>query len=112
MSRNKKPAKELPNKPRKYGSKFNDEWMEKKEYNAWLGGVEDDKSRARCTICSSTFDISNMRLSAIEDHHKGQKHLRRLAAIKNQSQSITSFFRINSTSSSSAKPVPSLLYQL
>ena len=58
MSRNKKPAKELPNKPRKYGSKFNDEWMEKKEYNAWFGGVEDDKSRALCTICSSTFDIS------------------------------------------------------
>ena len=93
MSRNKKPAKELPNKPWKYGSKFND---------------EGDKSRARCTICSSTFDISNMRLSAIKDHHKGQKHLRLLAAIKNQSQSITSFFRINSTSSSSAKPVPSL----
>ena len=47
MSRNKKPAKELRNKPGKYGRTFNDEWMKKKEYNAWLSDVKDDKSRAR-----------------------------------------------------------------
>ena len=42
----KSEAKEQPNKPRKYGSKFNTEWKLKKEYSSWLTGVEGDDSRA------------------------------------------------------------------
>ena len=85
-------TKEQPNKPRKYGSKFNTDWKLKKEYSSWLTGVEGDDSRAYCSLCSRSFDVSNMGLSAIYDHHNGMKHLRRFKALNNKDQSITSFF--------------------
>ena len=74
-------AKEQPNKPRKYDSKFNEEWKLKKAFSAWLTGVEGDDSRAYCSLCSRSFDVSNMRLSVIDDHHNGLKHMMRFKAL-------------------------------
>ena len=104
-ARYKLKTKEQPNKPRKYSSKFNTEWKLKKEYSSWLTGVEGDDSRAYCSLCSRSFDVSNMGLSAIYDHHNGMKHFRRFKALNNKDQSITSFFgQRPATPSSSSNP--------
>ena len=52
-----KTSKELPNKRRKYGSKFNEEWIKNKDFCDWLSRVEGDDSRAYCSACSRSFDI-------------------------------------------------------
>ena len=71
-----------PNKRRKYSSRFQVEWLEITKYKKWLRHVDEDLTAAECTVCQSRFDVSNMRVTSIESHHMGQKHKKRISAIK------------------------------
>ena len=52
---------------------FNQKWLENCEYSGWL--KEDaNKHSAKCSLCSKTFDISNMGEAAVRSHKDGAKH--------------------------------------
>ena len=52
---------------------FNQKWLENCEYSGWL--KEDaNKHIAKCSVCSKTFDISNMGEAAVRSHKDGAKH--------------------------------------
>lgn len=52
---------------------------------SWLRPVRNDKFSARCSICSSTFSLSNMGRRALTNHMNGKKH-KEIA--KNQTSAI------------------------
>lgn len=48
---------------------FNKMWLEKLEYKEWL--LESGRNKARCSVCSKEFDISNMGEAAVKVHMQG-----------------------------------------
>ena len=60
---------------------FNDTWLTKLEYSAWLG-KHASKYMARCTVCPKDFELGNMGRRALTSHAGGAKHKSKLQAKK------------------------------
>ena len=60
----------------KYTSRFSDQWLDRKKHPTWtwLEKVDGDDSNARCNLCNTNFDVSNMGVCSIPSHEKGKKH--------------------------------------
>ena len=52
---------------------FNENWLQKDRYKHWLHR-DSNNHKARCRLCSKSFDIGNMGESALVSHLKGIKH--------------------------------------
>ena len=52
---------------------FNQKWLENCGYSSWLKQYA-NKCNGRCSVCSKTFDISNMGEAAVCCHRDGSKH--------------------------------------
>ena len=52
---------------------FNENWLRKDRYKHWLRR-DSNNYKARCRLCSKSFDIGNMGESALVSHLKGMKH--------------------------------------
>ena len=61
---------------------FNDRWLSYSKYSAWLqwgAGV----ASAKCKLCKSSFDVSNMGETALKCHAGGKKHRTRVEELEN-----------------------------
>ena len=52
---------------------FIENWLQKDRYKHWLRH-DSNNHKARCRLCSKSFDIGNMGESALVSHLKGIKH--------------------------------------
>jgi hypothetical protein len=70
----------------KYKCRFQGKWLDKNSYPAWtwLQRVPGDDNKARCSLCRTDFDISNMGLSSIKSHEKGKKHIENSSHVQQQ----------------------------
>lgn len=75
----------------KFKTTFNNEWLTDSAFASWLQAVPADPHRARCTLCSKTFDLSNMGRQAIVSHKSGVKHQRNSTAATKQQPTLTKF---------------------
>lgn len=53
---------------------FNDDWFKSDDYKNWILRDSESKCKARCAMCSKSFDVSNMGECALKYHMKGKKH--------------------------------------
>lgn len=74
---------------------FNDMWLQKPEYAAWLVRDRENKHHAHCNVCRRSFDISNMGEPALRSHSKGNKHCE---LVKVKTGNVAHFFRTVSAS--------------
>ena len=73
-------------------SVFSDLWLDKKEFGDLLMR-DDNKYSSVCKVCKKTFDISNMRDTAVKSHAKGAKHMSLLQQRRQSCRtSISSYF--------------------
>ena len=61
----------------KYNCKINPEWLKIKKYKDWLALLPNDETKLKCKVCQTSFDILNMRKSAIESHYNRACHKKR-----------------------------------
>ena len=74
---------------------FNSAWLQEELFKPWLGTVEKDNHKARCIVCSLTFELSNIGKQALISHSKGKKHVKKMkyaSKTKQQQQQLKSFF--------------------
>lgn len=69
---------------------------------AWLAQAQ-QSSKARCKICSVTFELGNMGKQALISHAKGKKHLRRVG-LSSQQISMNSFVTMQKQESKETSP--------
>lgn len=62
---------------------FQDDWLDRNIFSdwTWLEKVDSDKSKGRCCVCNTNFDVSNMGISSVKSHAKGKKHIDRVKAV-------------------------------
>ena len=46
---------------------FREEWLTNVKYKLWIAKTK-EKTVARCTLCKSDISLSNMGISALDDH--------------------------------------------
>ena len=51
-----------------------DDWLKDPDFTGWLVKVRKDKTKARCSVCQKTIDLSMSGRSALTNHTKGKKH--------------------------------------
>jgi len=54
--------------------KFKDAWLENEAYKDWLLCDSKDEHKARCSLCTKTFEIASMGESALRSHVKSKKN--------------------------------------
>ena len=74
----------------KYNCKINPEWLKMPKYSTWLQLVPNDETKLHCKSCNTSFDILNMRKSAVESHYNRAAHKNRSALLN--AQPISGFF--------------------
>ena len=52
----------------KYTCKIQESWFLIEKYKGWLCKVDGDDTMLFCSACQTSFDIQNIRKSAIESH--------------------------------------------
>lgn len=52
---------------------FNKSWLEKAEYKKWLM-QDDDRYKAKCSVCNKAFNVSGMGESAVKLHMNGKSN--------------------------------------
>lgn len=62
---------------------FNERWLLDSEYSSWLKPVEKDPFSAFCSLCKTTFCLSNMGKRAVRSHMAGVKHKRAVCSVSN-----------------------------
>ena len=74
------------------------------QYSTWLAVVACDRMKARCKVCLTNFDVSNMGEAALRSHAKGEKHQRRLSQLSDSktNPSIAVFYSASQTTTSPA----------
>ena len=84
--------------------KFSDRWLTVEQYSTWLAAVASDRTKARCKVCLTNFDISNMGETALRSHAKGEKHQKRLSQLSDSktNPSIAVFYSASQTTTSAA----------
>ena len=56
---------------------FQDEWLEEDEFSSCFALVLDDNKKAKCKVCTKSFELSDMGIGALTSHHtKSDKHKR------------------------------------
>ena len=79
----------------KYTCKIQESWFLIEKYKGWLCKVDGDDATLFYSACQTSFDIQNIRKSAIESHFSRVVHQKKFA-IKNSTlktiPTITSFF--------------------
>ena len=53
---------------------FVDDWLKDPDFTGWLVKVKADKTKACCSICHKTIELSTSGRCALTDHAKGKKH--------------------------------------
>lgn len=71
-------------------TKFQINWLDNPEFKDWIQQLPNDIKKAKCSICQSTFSLSNMGTRALRSHAKSAQHQKRLKAMK-QSFSLKCF---------------------
>ena len=57
-------------------------WTEHPDLFSRITTVKDDNKMARCTKCTTTFNLSNMGEQALKYHMKGKEHSQKIAPVK------------------------------
>ena len=70
MSTSKENEKKV--KKHKY---FIDDWLQNETFNNWLAKDKNDNTKARCSVCYKTSELSSSGRSVLTDHAKGMKHI-------------------------------------
>ena len=92
----------------KFKSTFNNEWLTDSAFASWLQAVPDDPHRARCSLCSKTFDLNNMGRQAIVSHKSGVKHQRNSTTVTKQQPTMTQFGIVPQNDAPSEQPTVSV----
>ena len=74
---------------------FNQKWLIDSRFKTWIAEAE-TSSMAKCLLCRTSFDISNMGIGALVSHQSGKKHKE---VFKNRTSFSTTFFDKSSRSS-------------
>ena len=53
---------------------FVDGWLRYPEFQGWLS-IDKENTKARCTYCHKTIELSSSGRSVLTDHAKGKKHI-------------------------------------
>ena len=53
---------------------FVDDWLYEDVFSTWLVKDKNDNTKARCSVCHKTIELSSSGRSALTDHAKGLKH--------------------------------------
>lgn len=61
-------------------ARFKVDWVDDPEFNDWLEELPSDIHRAKCSVCKTTFSLSNMGRQAVRSHAKGAQHQNRIRA--------------------------------
>ncbi|KAJ8031243.1 hypothetical protein HOLleu_27914 [Holothuria leucospilota] len=77
---------------------FNNEWFSKPHYSQWLAKCV-DPSKAKCTLCAKSFDISNMGEAGLKSHMKSSKHQKLVSSSSDASTRPIALYLTPSTSS-------------
>jgi hypothetical protein len=85
---------------------FNEVWTTNPLYSEWLAAVKTDKTKAKCQLCGSIFDIAKMGISALNSHMKGKKHSS-LIDLRKKSLGIQAFVSSRSSSEGHSNPTSS-----
>lgn len=80
--------------------RFDSRFLSDTRYSLWLAAVNDDKYKARCTLCNKDFCVKSGCESSIQSHAKGKIHNENLKTKESMSKSLSSFY-FKSTSSES-----------
>ena len=73
-----------------------------------------DRMKARCEVCLTTFDISNMGEAALRSHAKGEKHRKRVSELSDSktNHSIAVFYGASQTATSAATAATGITTQI
>jgi hypothetical protein len=55
---------------------FIKDWLTDPQFSGWLKELAHNKHQARCSMCSETFELSNMGRQAVSSHQKSALHLK------------------------------------
>lgn len=61
-------------------ARFQVDWIDDPEFKDWLEEIPSDIHRAKCSVCKTTFSLSNMGRRAVRSHSKGAQHQSRIRA--------------------------------
>ena len=87
----------------KWKTFFNPAWLQETEFKSWIEKDENNLLRARCRVCCTHIELSNMGLQALRSHAKGKKHRDKLAArVHVESPKLTSFWAASPKGGTSA----------
>lgn len=74
------------------GTKYSKLWEELPECRGWLSRIVlNGAEKARCSLCNSTFDISNGGFLNVKKHFNGQTH-KKLVEAKVTTKSVATIF--------------------
>ena len=62
-------------KKRKSKCHSENEWLRHKDYKDWIKKVPDKEQKVYCTVCVTAISVADLRISVLEIHAKGKKHL-------------------------------------
>lgn len=82
-------------------TKFNHLWLAETKYSSWLIADESNNRNAKCKLCMSVIQLSNMGKRALEAHCKTKKHLEGESARESSSVAMASWLLRPSSSSNS-----------
>ena len=57
-------------------------WTEHPDFSSRITAVKDDNKMARCTKCSTTFNLSNMGEQVLKCYMKEKKHSQKIAPVQ------------------------------
>ena len=63
-------------KKRKSKCHFENEWLQHKDYKNWIKKVPDKEQKVYCTVCVTAISVADLRISVLDIHAKGKKHLK------------------------------------
>lgn len=72
--------------------RFNEEWLKDDRFKDWLEKDNSSVSQAKCRLCVTSFNLSNMGIRAVVSHSTGKKHLSFTTSYK-----TSNFFKTNQT---------------
>ena len=54
--------------------KFQDRWLNERQFSKWIAGADTSLNEANCRVCQKSFDISNMGEAALRSHMHSKRH--------------------------------------
>ena len=84
---------------------FQGEWLSDPAFRSWISKTK-NAHKTCCFLCKTNFDISIMRVSALQSHAQGKKQQARASLLKVQSVYIRHFPSTKENSDDCGEPVP------